>query len=180
VNETYLTVNGRVVTNPRAVIVNGGLPITSFRVVSTTRKYDRSSGGWVDGESIWLTVTCFRALASNVAKSIGKGDRVVVHGRLRVKEWTGDDEQRRLTVEIEADAVGHDLTFGTSVITRVARVEPAHVPGRAEADQLMRLAEVETGEPDDLEVDESSDELAHLDIDETTGEILRTGLVREG
>ncbi len=108
---------GFVATNPRHITTSQGLHITSFRLASSQRRYDRQQQTWVDGETNWYTVTGFRGLAINVAASVTKGDRVIVSGRVKVRDWeTGD--RTGTTVEIEADALGHDLGWGTSSFTR--------------------------------------------------------------
>lgn len=140
-NETHVTVSGVVGSDPRAVVFDDHLPITSFRLGATTRKYDRSTGSWVDGDTTWVTVTCFRALARNVAKCVARRDRVVVRGRLRVRQWRREDGGARVSVEVEADTVGHDLAFGTSVYTRTVRGERGVVPGRVAAGELARMVE---------------------------------------
>lgn len=140
-NETYVTVSGVVASEPRAMVLDNSVRITSFRLASTSRRRDRA-GQWVDGETTWLNVTCWRNLAANAALSIQKRDRVIVHGRLRVRPYTTAEGLERLAVEVEADSVGHDMAFGTSVYTRVRRAEPVAQPGRAEADQLVREAEL--------------------------------------
>jgi single-strand DNA-binding protein len=149
VYETTVTVTGVVATDPRAVVVDETLPITSFRLASTPRRRDRN-GNWTDGETSWLTVTCWRGLARNVASSVGKRDRVVVHGRLRVREWTSPEGVTRTTVEVDADAVGHDLSWGTAQFTRARRVEVMESAGRAEAEDLVRSIELEEP-PENLE-----------------------------
>ena len=93
------------------------MPITSFRLASTQRRYDRGAQKWIDGETNWYTVTAFRQLAVNVVGSVNKGQRVVVNGKLRVRDWESGD-RAGTTVEIDADALGHDLAWGTSVFTR--------------------------------------------------------------
>lgn len=112
-----ISVTGVVATPPRHLVTREGLPITTFRLASTQRRYDRGEGKWVDGETNWFTVTSFRQLATNVVGSIEKGQRVVVAGRLRVREWQ-NDEKRGTSVEIDADSLGHDLSWGTAVFTR--------------------------------------------------------------
>ncbi|MBW4033500.1 MAG: single-stranded DNA-binding protein [Acidobacteria bacterium] len=62
-------------------------------------------------------MTSFRQLATNVVGSISKGQRVVVSGRLRVRDWESGD-RAGTTVEIDADAIGHDLSWGSAVFTR--------------------------------------------------------------
>jgi single-strand DNA-binding protein len=108
---------GLVATSPRHVTTSEGLAITSFRLASSQRRFDKALSKWVDGETNWFTVSAFRALATNAASSVVKGDRVVVTGRLRVRDWENTDRSGT-NVEIEADSLGHDLTWGTSVYTR--------------------------------------------------------------
>jgi len=112
-----ITLTGLVATTPRHIVTSEGLAISSFRLASTQRRFDRSSERWIDGETNWYTITAFRQLAMNVAASITKGQRIVVAGRLRIREWeTG--ERAGTTIEIEAEALGHDLAWGTSAFTR--------------------------------------------------------------
>lgn len=122
-----ITVAGLVATTPRHVVTAEGLPITSFRLASTSRHFDRTTGKWVDGETNWYTITAFKQLAINTAGSINKGDRIMVQGVLRVRDWD-NGERAGTSVELEAEAIGHDISWGTSVFTRTVLVkdfEPA-------------------------------------------------------
>ena len=94
-----------------------GLPITSFRLASSQRRFDRSQERWVDGETNWYTITGFRQLAINAAASVKKGDRVVVVGRLKIRDWE-NGERSGTTIEIDADSLGHDLMWGSSAFIR--------------------------------------------------------------
>lgn len=116
-----ITVAGLVATTPRHLITADGLPITSFRLASSSRKFDRVRGIWIDGETNWYTITAFRQLGINAAGSINKGDRIMVQGVLRVRDWD-NGERAGTSVEIEAEAMGHDLTWGESVFTRTVLV----------------------------------------------------------
>jgi single-strand DNA-binding protein len=84
------------------------------------RRHDRASDSFVDLETSFVTVVCFRSLADNVLTSIGKGDPVVVCGRLRVLERERDGRSS-LTVQVDALAIGHDLNRGMTTFTRVKR-----------------------------------------------------------
>jgi len=115
-----ITLTGLVATTPRYLTTSEGLTIASFRLASSQRRYDRGLGRWVDGDTNWYTVSSFRSLADNVAESVNKGDRVFVQGRLRLREW-GNDNGSGMTVEVEADIIGHDLCWNKVVATRVQR-----------------------------------------------------------
>ncbi len=116
-----ITVAGLVATTPRHLITQDGLPITSFRLACSNRRFDREQNKWVDGETNWFTVTAFRQLAINASTSISKGERILVTGKLRVRDWD-NGERAGTSVEIEAEHAGHDIFWGTSSFTRTVLI----------------------------------------------------------
>lgn len=138
-----VTVAGLVATTPRHLVTQDGLPITSFRLASSHRKFDRALNKWVDGETNWFTVTAFRQLAINTAGSVSKGERILVTGKLRVRDWD-NGERAGTSVEIEADSIGHDLCWGSSAFTRTVLVrETADLPNPEESGQETEEAQEE-------------------------------------
>jgi len=129
-----VTVTGYVATPPRHIVTSAGLPITTFRIVSNQRRFDRQQQKWVEAGANWYTIASFRKLAVNVEKSIEKGQNVVVTGRVRIRDWESG-ERTGTTVEIEADAIGHDLSWGTATFVRTPT-----------ADRPAELRAVEPGE----------------------------------
>ncbi|WP_308464904.1 single-stranded DNA-binding protein [Rathayibacter soli] len=117
---------GLVATEPSHSATGEGVALMSFRLASTPRKFNRESKTWEYGETNWFTVTAFRHLALNLIQSIKKGDRVIVMGRMRIREWTSQ-ERSGTVVEITADSVGHDLTWGTAVYSRTTKSAPVGV-----------------------------------------------------
>jgi len=120
VNESSITLVGNAVTDVRLRSTGAGVPFATFRLASNPRRFDRESARWIDGDPLFVTVVCWRILAENVAASLVQGDPVVVTGRLRVKEWEKGDK-KGTSVEVDAQAVGHDLARGRSQFTRVRR-----------------------------------------------------------
>ncbi len=117
-------------TTPRHLVTQDGLPITSFRLAASSRRYDRQQSKWVDGETNWYTVTSFRQLAINCSTSINKGERVLITGKLHIRDWD-NGERAGTSVEIEADHIGHDLMWGSAAFTRtvlVAETDPVDEP----------------------------------------------------
>jgi single-strand DNA-binding protein len=115
-----VTVVGLVATPIKHTVTAEGLEISSFRLASSSRRYDSATKAWVDGETNWFSITTFRHLAANVHASLEKGHRVVVAGRLKVREWRNGEQLGR-EVEIVADALGPDLTWGRAQYTRTPR-----------------------------------------------------------
>ncbi|MFE3475218.1 single-stranded DNA-binding protein [Streptomyces cavourensis] len=95
-----------------------------FRFAVTLRRRDRETQLWTDGPTSFYTVWAWRTLATNLAASVAIGEPLVVHGRLKVREEERDGG-RRTFVDVEAVAVGHDLSRGTAAFRRVVRTEPA-------------------------------------------------------
>ena len=124
-----ITLTGIVGSDPRHHVTNQGLAITSFRFASRHRYFDRAKGAWEDGETNWYTVSAFRQLAVNTSLSVRKGERLVVRGRLRQREWNNGTKSGT-TVEIEADSIGHDLSW---CVTTYGRLEKPRTAG-AESD----------------------------------------------
>ncbi|KQR92983.1 MAG: single-stranded DNA-binding protein [Microbacterium ginsengisoli] len=113
----HITVIGNVAGIPERRTVADGLTVTTLRVAATDRRYDRQRQAWIDGDTNWYTVSAFRALGDHAHGSLQKGDRVIVHGRLRLREWD-NGTRKGVSPEIEADAIGHDLRWGTTSFVR--------------------------------------------------------------
>jgi single-strand DNA-binding protein len=112
-----ITLTGLVATEPKHVTTAEGLPITSFRLASSLRRFDRKTQTWVEVGTNWYTVSSFRRLAMSAAASVAKGDRVIVTGRLRLREWQNADKAG-MSIEVDAEVLGHDLNWGTAKYMR--------------------------------------------------------------
>jgi single-strand DNA-binding protein len=119
-NETVVTLQGWL-GGEVTLRAAGETPVASFRVACTPRRYQRRTDSWVDGDTQWYTVTAWRALADNCARSLRSGDPVVVHGRLNAQTWTSSAGIEVTSFEVDAAFVGHDLNRGVGQFTRAAR-----------------------------------------------------------
>ncbi|MPZ26415.1 MAG: single-stranded DNA-binding protein, partial [Micromonosporaceae bacterium] len=98
---------------------NTGALVTTFKIASTSRRLNRETGQWVDGNSLRVRVNCWRALASNVKSSVTRGDPLIVTGRLFTRDWADENGVKRIQYELDAAAIGHDLTRGRAVFERI-------------------------------------------------------------
>lgn len=114
---TEVTVRGNVVDEPRVHVTDSGHMVVNFRLASTERRHVRETNDWVDGNRLFLSVSCWRSLAEHVAASVHKGQPVIVHGRLYSREYERDG-QNRLEYKLDADSVGHDMSRGRSTFEK--------------------------------------------------------------
>lgn len=108
-----VTLYGTVGTAVESGTTATGHPTAQFRLALNHRYFQSKSNEWITGPTSWVTVLAYRRLAQNLNTSVGKGDRVIVTGRLSVREWQAQDGSKGRTVEIVAESVGPDLRFMT-------------------------------------------------------------------
>jgi single-strand DNA-binding protein len=131
-NETLVTVVGNVATEPEMHTTATGVGVTRFRLATTARRWDAARGAWTDGPTSFYTVRAWRTLAGHVKESVCLGEPLLVQGRLKIREDERDG-RRYTDAEIEAVAVGHDLSRGITRFSRTStasaiRSEPAAPP----------------------------------------------------
>jgi single-strand DNA-binding protein len=176
-----LTLTGFVATPPKSIATREGVSIASFRLASNQRRFDRLTGKWVDGDTNWYTITAFRQLAGNVISSINRGDRVVVSGRLKLRNWQNGDRSGT-TAEVEADSIGHDLTFGFSRFTRtiLARTADEAVAAADTEGSTERERGALAPPTDELKGPDSMDAPDSLDAPDSIGEAAGSGSTSAG
>lgn len=130
-----LTVVGRVATDPVRGQTRGGTAVTNFRLASTHRRLDPVTQTWVDGETNWFSVAAFRQLGEHAKASLRCGDSVIVTGRLKIRNWESNGKNGT-SVDIDADAIGHDLRWGTTAYLRAPRSSTAESPGRTSGEAM--------------------------------------------
>lgn len=119
--DTPITIVGNLVNDPEMRFTGAGQPVTTFRVASTPRFYDKGAGDWKDGDTLFLTCNVWRQQAENAAESLQRGMRVIVNGRLRQRNYETQAGDKRTVYEIEVDDVGPSLLRASAKVTRATR-----------------------------------------------------------
>ncbi len=98
-----VTVSGNLTREPELRnLPNGGPSVCSLRIAHNDRFKD-ASGNWADRAS-YFDVSVWGGLGEWMAGNLTKGQKVVVSGRLKWREW-GDEGNKRQAVDISADSV---------------------------------------------------------------------------
>lgn len=159
--ESYTTIVGNVASNlTRRTVGQSGDEVLRFTVASTTRLFDKGTGTWRDGNTLFVRVSCWNRAVHRVIASLTKGDPVIVHGDLHTNEYTDGDGNPRTSLELRARAVGPDVTRCIAEIDRRARLK-AETPEVAEGSSMDsvgvstplsedQVAAVEEADADDL------------------------------
>lgn len=121
IGDTTLTVIGNVTADPELKFTPNGVAVASFTVASTPRTFDRQSGDWKDGDTLFLRCNIWRQAAENVAESLSRGARVVVNGRLKQRTFETREGEKRTVVELDVEEIGPSLRYATATVKKVSR-----------------------------------------------------------
>ena len=88
---------------------NGSFGVARFSLAYTPREKNKA-GEWVDGETVWFSVSVVGKQAETIADQISKGQRVLVSGAFKQSSYTAKDGTQKQGLEIKADSVTLELT----------------------------------------------------------------------
>jgi single-strand DNA-binding protein len=133
--ETIVTLTGNLVADPEIRFTEQGTPVARFRVASTPRVYDRNTGQWTDGESLFITCTVWRHVAEHVCECLQRGMHVIVQGRLRQRTYTDREGIKGTVFDLDADDVGlslrHRIGYTDNTLPPTLARPPAPAPPQA-------------------------------------------------
>jgi single-strand DNA-binding protein len=119
--ETNITVIGNLTDDPELKFTPSGAAVANFTVASTPRTFDRQTNEWKDGDALFLRCAAWRQMAENVAESLQKGQRVMVTGALKIRNFERQDGSKGTSVEINVEEVGPSLKWATAKVTKASR-----------------------------------------------------------
>lgn len=93
---------GNVGMDPEVRTLESGAKVARVRLATTERLFDRQANETKE-HTEWHTVTLWRGLADVVDRYVRKGSQIYIEGRLRTREWTDRDNNKRYSTEILAD-----------------------------------------------------------------------------
>jgi single-strand DNA-binding protein len=93
-----------------------GAALAGFTVAVSHRS--KHNGQWQDVTDGFFRCTAWRSVAENAARTLKKGMRVFVAGKLVQRSWQDNDGNQRQTVEIQVTHVGPDLQFATAEVAK--------------------------------------------------------------
>ena len=117
--EPVITIVGNLTGDPELRYVSSGTPVASFTVASTPRSLNRQTNQWEDGEAMFVRCSVWREYAENFAEYLSKGMRVVVSGRMTVRSYEYNGQQRT-SIELQVDEIGPSLRYARAQVTRIS------------------------------------------------------------
>ena len=110
-----ITFAGNLTAPPTIRFLPNGKAVASLTVAIPERT--KRDGAWVDDGASFIDVQAWGSLAENVA-DLGKGQRVIVTGRIHQHSWQDKDGNKRSRLEVIADDIGTSMLFAPRIGTR--------------------------------------------------------------
>jgi single-strand DNA-binding protein len=119
--EPPITLIGNLTGDPELRFTPSGAAVANFTIACTPRTLDRQSNEWKDGETLFISCAVWRQVAENVAESLTRGARVVVHGRLKARSYDDRDGNKRTVFECDVEEIGASMRYATLKISKTSR-----------------------------------------------------------
>ena len=129
--ETVITIIGNLTADPELRTTGQGAQVASFTIANTSRVYNKQTGQYEDGATLFMRCSAWRDMASHCARSLAKGMRVIAQGRLTQRSYQAQDGTNRTVVELQVDEIGPSLRYATAQVAYVvgASAEPMRHAG---------------------------------------------------
>ncbi len=104
-NINRVIITGNLTKDPElSSIPATGTAVCSLRIACNGRRRNNETGQWEDQPN-YFDVTVWGAQGENCHRYLRKGRPVAIDGRLRWREWTTNEGQKRQAVDIIAETV---------------------------------------------------------------------------
>lgn len=111
-----ITIIGNIGQQPELRVSPSGVAVIDFSVGVTRKVKDVK-------ETEWFDVVAFTDLADHFAHSFGKGNRVIITGRMQRKEWEGKDGKKGYKMQIIADDGGLSCRWNNTMVENFTAVK---------------------------------------------------------
>lgn len=99
-----VNIAGNLTKDPEVSQTNSGTAVASFCVAINERHKNKQTDEWEDCP-VFVDCTAFGWKAETVGKYLGKGDKVAIEGKLRLKRWEAKDGTSRSKLDVLVDVV---------------------------------------------------------------------------
>jgi single-strand DNA-binding protein len=107
---------GNITDDPELRYTQSGAALAGFTVAVSHRS--KHNDEWQDVTDGFFRCTAWRSVAENASRTLTKGMRIFVAGKLVQRSWQDDAGNKRYSVEIQVTHVGPDLQFATAEVTK--------------------------------------------------------------
>ena len=113
----HIMLIGNVIGKVELVTTTGGTDVANFSIAVTKYK-DKKSGKWI---ADYFDCVAWKDLAVNISKSIKKGTRIILSGKIENQSWEDNEGTKRKNTRITVFNLGVDLSFAVCTGIRTSK-----------------------------------------------------------
>ncbi|NWG12211.1 MAG: single-stranded DNA-binding protein [Acidobacteria bacterium] len=125
---------GNLGRDPEIRYTQEGAPVANFSLATTESYTDK--GGVRQERTEWHNIVAWNKLAELAKRYLSKGRQVYVEGRLRTREWTDRDGNKRRTTEVVASQMVLLGSRGDTSAEAVSATAAAPMPAYGESEAV--------------------------------------------
>lgn len=127
---------GRLTADPELRFSQSGTAVCSMQLAFNSRKFNKQTNEWEDGDVLFIRGTLFHQEAENASETYSRGMEVVVSGRVKLDQWEDRETgQKRSAPSLLIDAIGPSTKSATARVNKVDRGGSGAAWGSAPAGQ---------------------------------------------
>lgn len=115
-----VTVIGTVTAQPELKFIPSGKAVANFSIAANSRRKNKDTGEWEDGDTTFLRANVWGEYAENIAETLEKGSRVIATGQLKQRSWEKEGN-KQTSFELEVEEIGPSLRYATAKVTKVSK-----------------------------------------------------------
>ncbi|MHB9862153.1 single-stranded DNA-binding protein [Streptomyces sp. YIM S03343] len=128
---------GRLVDDPELKFTQSGKAVASIRLAFNSRRLNKQTNEWEDGDVFWVRGTVWERLAENAAESLAKGMEVLVTGELRTESWEKDG-QKHSQASLLIRSIAPNLSHAIAQVSKDAAGQQGGQNGQRGSGQQQR------------------------------------------
>ncbi len=109
---------GRLTADPELRFTPSSKAVASIPLAFNSRRLNRQTQEWEDGDVLYVRGTAWERLAENAAETLERGMEVIVTGELRTESWEKDGQKHERTALL-IRSIAPSLAFATAKVTKI-------------------------------------------------------------
>ncbi|MFD3614457.1 single-stranded DNA-binding protein [Streptomyces sp. NPDC058676] len=114
-----LTGVGRLTADPELRFTQSQKAVASVPLAFNSRRLNKQTNQWEDGDVFFIRGTAWERLAENVAETLAKGMEVLVTGELRTEQWEKDGQKHERPALL-IRSIAPNLAFAIATVSKDA------------------------------------------------------------
>ena len=107
-----IAATGTMVADPELRFTPQGKAVAGFRIACNSRRYNKGTGEWEDGDATFLSCNLWGKPGENLSQSAHKGTLVTVVGKLRQRTYETNEGEKRTVFDVDVEEAAVNVKFG--------------------------------------------------------------------